>query len=213
MPEHVFAFLGVVVGSLVTVAAQLIIARWHRRQDSASARKDESDALATDSATAARLFAELAAARGRILEVEKIVSEREAARIRLVERIAHLESALPAVLFSASLEHLSTEQLDVIDESSDPMVISTPMDGGQFLFVNRAFARALGRTKEEIVSTGWRKLIVEEDLDQTLKAEASAWSGPGRVVNRYLHANGSPVTFRWIFPRYTAGVALSIAKV
>jgi|GEM_PF-5401512 len=202
MPPALWAFLGAVVGAIPSILL------WRSVR-----RKNLAESLSTDSATSARLFEELSAARSRILGLEGVVAELQGNRERLIARVAHLEAALPAALLSSNLDSLSLEQLEVLDESTDPMTISTPTNGGQFLFVNRAFCEALGRSKEEILALGWRGLIVEEDLPQTLRAEASAWSGPGRVINRYRHADGSLVTFRWIFPRYTAGVALSIAKV
>ena len=81
------------------------------------------------------------------------------------------------------------------------------------LFVNRAFAAALGMDAAAVVATGWRALIHPEDLAEAARAEASAWSRDVAVVTRYRRGDGGWVTFRWYAPRYGGGVTLALARL
>lgn len=197
MAVIITAFLG-----LVGVLAGLLLQR----------RKLTAEALGAESGTAASLFAEVNRLRGELL-----VARAEAVRLQsqndeLTARVTRLEAALPALSLAAHLQSLAPDTMLVLDECGPLVIVSTEEDG-RFRWVSRDFAAALGRTRDEILVTGWRNLVHPDDLKRTLSAEVSMWGEPTRIVNRYLHANGSSVWLRWCATRYLHGVSLAHAEV
>lgn len=131
----------------------------------------------------------------------------------LAKRLATVESALPLALLDADAHTLERFR-DVLDQLGDPVAISTPARDGVLLWVNLAFSRALGYSREDFLALGWRNLVHPGDLSETAETEASAWDGPVEgFVNRYRHAEGGYVRLRWYAAPYLQGVTLSVARV
>lgn len=205
-PHRLNSTWSVFVGVLLGAAVQYVIASWQRPKLSA-------EALATDTKTAADLFEDLQAARSRELELTAERDRLQEDVAALSSRLSHLEAIMPAVLLASRMETMAEDLGVVLDTLHPGVVLSSPQNDGQFLWVNEAFCLALGRSREEILALGWRELIHPSDLHATNVAEAGAWSGPVRVVNRYRHADGHWVTLRWVALRYQGGVTISSARV
>lgn len=131
-----------------------------------------------------------------------------------VARIAHLERGYAPALLSRLLDEADAHALEaVLDKVETPVTFSVSDGGGTFRLVNRSFAESLGRTKEEIIALGWRRLIHEPDLRRAEKTESKAWTGSlDGVVLRYHHKDGSLVTFRWFTTPYINGRCLAVAR-
>jgi PAS domain-containing protein len=192
-------------------------------KDRRAARRDD---LRESAEARAQLLIDLQAAldraeqyRGRLEAAEEAgraatVAERacRAEVAALAERLSHVEAALPLALTAARIQDWQSLG-EVLDRAADPWVISSPAEEGRVLWVNRAFAAALGMEAAAIVAAGWRALIHPEDLAETERAEAGAWDGGVAVVNRYRHAAGRWVSLRWYAPRYEGGVTLALVRV
>jgi PAS domain S-box-containing protein len=130
---------------------------------------------------------------------------------QLRDELAMMRATFPAVGVGLRLQNLTADLYDVLDKLS-PLVISSPADEGRFVFVNAEFARCLGRSRDEILSTGWRSLVHPDDLECAVGAEAAAWDRAVRTVNRYRHADGTYRLLRWYSTRYLQGVAVSAVR-
>ena len=128
------------------------------------------------------------------------------------ERVALLESMMPLGALVHRIEDLAAVA-QVMDRVETPFVISSIKAGGTFGWVNLAFASALGMTREEVLSAGWKNLVNPDDLDDTMKTEATAWDrAVDGFVNRYRHASGGWRRFRWWSSSYDLrGYAISVA--
>lgn len=102
---------------------------------------------------------------------------------------------------------------DVLDRLVCCVVVSSIEEGGQLVFVNHAFAAALGRSRAEIIDLGWRRLVHPEDQRSTQAAEGSAWSASlDGFVNRWRRVDGRWVQFRWYSTRYVRGISVSVVR-
>lgn len=120
-----------------------------------------------------------------------------------------LRVAAPALAVTAKIAHRSAAVRKVLDACRDGIVLSE-IDGGVFVYVNRAFAAALGLEPEEVLAIGWRELIHPDDLHAAESTEGEAWSKGGETSNRYRHRAGYFVRMRWHFTAYDDATALSI---
>jgi len=127
-----------------------------------------------------------------------------------VQKCAKLEAALPSLQIAAKIEKLSPGVRRVLDKCRDGIVLSSIAEEGRFVYVNRTFADAIGRTVEEVITAGWKSLIHPADMPDTTATESLAWIKGGEVVNRYRHSNGSYVQLRWHFTNYEEGLSLCI---
>lgn len=101
----------------------------------------------------------------------------------------------------------------LLDKSRDLFVITSPAEGGTFLWVNAAWERVLGYGREELIGTTWRTIIHPVDLRRTERAEGAAWGEDVGVVNRYKRKDGKYAQLRWYASRYVDGLAISLARV
>ena len=141
----------------------------------------------------------------RTLDHERGELDLARARLRLYE------TGVPAL--AVELDRLSTDLCSVLDRIPCPVAISLPAEEGRLAWVNRDFCEALGRTREDILALGWRRLVRPADLLATEDAETRAHLGPVEVVNEYLHMDGSWVCLRWFATRYLPRVAFSVIRI
>jgi PAS domain-containing protein len=213
-----------ILASIIAAGAAWLAVVLDRRKRAAEARSIEATAAATEASTSRDLFKEVEDLRSRVVAAEDHAraSDRENQVLKedharenqvLKDRIARLEAAIPMALVAGRVDDYAS-LADLFDMLSDPLVFSAPTNDGKFLWVNTAFCAALGRTRDEILALGWRKLIHPEDVGKTSFAESAAWAD--RVwgfVNRYVHADGTMVLLKWYCPAYKNLVTLSFVEV
>jgi diguanylate cyclase (GGDEF)-like protein/PAS domain S-box-containing protein len=70
---------------------------------------------------------------------------------------------------------------------------------GRYVFVNAAWERLLGYTREEMLGRNMIDLVFPEDRERTLQAAANVMSGNPHLhfENRYLHKDGRVVHIMW----------------
>lgn len=175
-------------------------------------RKAAAEGIGAESVTAASLFAEVGKLRGELLEAREESAKLRVLNFELTLRVASLEAALPVAALAAHLGLLAPDTAAVLDECG-VLVILSPDDDGKFRWVSRDLAKALGRSREEIIALGWRALIHPDDLTRTINVEGSMWGQSIKVVNRYLRADGGTIWFRWYATKYLQGVSLAHAKI
>lgn len=145
------------------------------------------------------------------LQELRIECDRYAKELRAAaERIVVLRSAMPMVTVGEKLSRMTTSTRDVLNACRDGVVVTSQSNRGQFVFVNTAFAQALGMSAEDLLVTNWRELLHPADVESTLNAESNAWSEGGIVTNRYRHKDGHYVKMQWHFTNYSEGGSLSI---
>lgn len=127
-------------------------------------------------------------------------------------RLQRLESALPFALADHRLQDMEG-LADLLDAATDGWVISTPAQDGALLWCNAALCRYLGRSRDEVLSMGWRGLCHPDDVAETQAAEGAAWDTTVTVVNRWSHADGRWMQLRWTAPRYSSGSTLALARM
>lgn len=134
---------------------------------------------------------------------------------RAVARIGRLEAAFPFAVLGEQLESDLASFFDLFDSASDCIAVTSPADRGTLLFVNRRFCEVLQRSKEEILSLGWRGLIVEEDLKATEEVESSAWEVPVVAFqNHFRRQDRAIIKLEWHAKTYgSRGIALAFARV
>ena len=126
------------------------------------------------------------------------------------ERLKLELSIRPLVIAAAKARRLADDTRRVYNACRDGIVVSDPRVAGRFVFVNHAFARALGRTPEEIITNGYAALIHPDDAVIAEAVDTDAWHGGGEVKNRYLHADGSWITLQWHFTTFDDGASFCI---
>lgn len=207
MPQWVQLLLATLGGGgLLTALIAVLRLRAERR-------KLKAEALAIESATAEGVFRQLMELRVEFRAAEMVREKCEKELADVKQRMARLESALPAAMLSAQLDRLSAGLLAVLDAATDPCAIVAPTNGGQFVFANAAFCAAMKMTLVDVLKVGWRALIVEDDLARTREIETGMWTAAVTIVNRYRASDGTLVTFRWTAMRYEGGMSLALARV
>lgn len=157
----------------------------------------------------AKLRDALAASILREEECQKRLDDNDTEFSRVWERLLRLEVARLSI--AGKLSPASFESIrHVLDAIRDGVVLSVPSDAGRYVYVNTAFASALGMTVEQVVASRWQELIHPDDLAAMEVAEGDAWSSGGQIVNRFRHADGHYVSLRWHFTNYDEGAALSV---
>lgn len=109
----------------------------------------------------------------------------------------------------AALRGLRTDALaDAWDYAQDGIVIGEAHGGGKWLWINRAFADALGYGRNEVLDMGWQKLLHPDDQKRARQVEGRAWigrvSGPVFRFRRSAAAGGGWVQMRWYCTLYDA---------
>lgn len=198
----VFGFLG--GGTIVS-----LVTLWIQR------RKFKAERLDAEAGTASRLFEEVRKLRADWLEEKAAREDCDRRCVELHGDLKRLKVVLPSVLLDSQISKLTPALLAVLNGSSDTdcWVISTPVDGATWIFVNAAMCRALKMTLTEILLKGWRALIAPEDLSPTLVIETGQWGETVTCVNTYIASDGTRVKLRWLGMRYAGGMALSLARV
>lgn len=149
-------------------------------------------------------------------KIQEYENEIDKQRIRINELtliVQRLERAIPLTIIRERLEESSTDLAFVLDECQDLFVISSTLDGGTFLWVNAAWERLLGWTKEELLGTAWKNIVDPAFLTTTRHAETGAWVDKITVVNRYKTKDGHWAHLRWFASRYSSGITLALARV
>jgi PAS domain-containing protein len=187
----------------------------------AAARKLEAEADETGVRTRKHLFEEVEHLRGVALKAtgeayrwETSCREWEAKCKQLEARLEVLEKLVPMAFAAKLLKNLGLLKL-VMEKMTDPLVLSSSVGGGTFLWANKAFCDALGRPLEEILALGWRGLCHPGDLKATVGAESTAWDEPvDDFVNRFYRSDGAIVWLRWVcYPYDEGGVTLARVEV
>jgi PAS domain-containing protein len=97
---------------------------------------------------------------------------------------------------------------DALDRARDGIAFSSSAEGGRLLWVNAAFAQALGMERREILRLGWQRLIHPDDQARAQTTEGRAHGRPvSGVAVRYRRAaalGGGWIWTRWWCPRYYA---------
>ncbi len=89
----------------------------------------------------------------------------------------------------------SEERYRGVVESQQEMIVRVNQNG-QFTFVNGAYCRMFGKTKEDLLGTSFQPLIHEDDIEQTMKEMKKLESPPYRV---YLEQRAKTAFgWRWI---------------
>lgn len=129
----------------------------------------------------------------------------------LSAELGQLKRSLPSLLVHSRLTPDEAGAIDhntrwVLDKLICLVVVSSPAERGSILFVNAAWELALGRPREELLGTGWVRLMHPDDLAAAREAEALAWHEPiDGAVLRYRHADGRWIPIRWYVPPYRQG--------
>lgn len=166
-------------------------------------RKDDAETEKVRVATAKDVFDELEKIRVDCLKLQDENADCRRENVTLKRQNAEMLGRI------AALErHAVAQRFDVFDPSicaimdrsnNDGWVFSQVVDGEPFLiYVNRYFAKRLGRTQDEIVKAGWRVLVHPEDEHDTQEAFRSAMHG--NLIDfpiRFLHADGSWIPLLW----------------
>jgi PAS domain S-box-containing protein len=127
--------------------------------------------------------------------------------------VKRLENTVPLALIYSRMVEGQDDLGFILDQSTDLFSISTLEEGGKLVWVNEAWSKSLGYTREEILEMGWEALVHPEDLERSRLAEATAWSGIVEIVNRYRMKVGSWVILRWYAAKYKEGFSLALARV
>lgn len=217
-PTLLVALLAGGVGPVVAAVSNALKAR-------RDARREDFAAAPALQASYEALYARSVAEAGRLRTDLEVIRDREDACAEALEasskqveglraEVAQLRRLLPYALLAGRLEEYAALG-ELLDLAADAWVISSPSDDGKILFANAPFCRILGRAQEEIVSLGWRALVMPADLERTQAAEGAAWlpkTGVHRHIARYARADGSWATLEWRFVSYERGVALSLVR-
>lgn len=210
------AFAAVATVAL-TAIVHILKTRPDLRKVEAETQNIQAETESTKASTVAKLLEELEAQRARLAaqdERERTLTHDLDATCEqladLIARVTFIEMALPAVVISSKLKTRTESMLRVLNRCRDGIVLTAPSNGGAIIWCNESFAAALGRTPDDVVTRGWKALVHPGDAESTSTAEASAWSGGGEIVNRYLHSDGHWITMRWHFTLYEDGFAFSV---
>ena len=97
-------------------------------------------------------------------------------------------------------------------ELSDDMFCRANQDG-YFEWVNSAWERVLGWTKEELCSSPWLTFVHRDDVEKTIAAaEMMNTEGLAKFENRYRSREGSYRKLRWKTLKWNSGTAYCMAK-
>jgi PAS domain S-box-containing protein len=205
------ATLAAAAGALLTAGATALRLRLDRRKSTGDLEISAAAAYKSllSEVDGLRLRLDVAEERARKAEEHGRRCDVEVAQLR--DELTALRAAFPAAAVALRLQSLTADLYDVLDKLS-PLVLSSPADEGRLVFVNLQFAQALGRSRDEILNSGWRALIHPDDLASATGAEAAAWDRAVRTVNRYRHADGTYRVLRWWASRYLQGVAVSAVR-
>lgn len=123
----------------------------------------------------------------------------QAAEVAALRREVGELRAAAGRLSLAALRGLERDALaEAWDRARDGVVLSSAERGGTWLWVNAAFADALGLSRDDVVRRGWRALVDPAAMPTTRTAEGSAWGGPVRGYRvRYRVAGGGWVGTQW----------------
>lgn len=168
------------------------------RVERKKAAAEEDAAFAAEARQLRKERAELEAAnRGLQDQLSAALAEAKAAQNRLDE----IERAIPFALIKARIPPGAV--IDgfgwILDQSRDLFAITSQDSRGSFMWVNAAWIRTLGRTREEYYGAGWSRFLHPDDLRKTRSAESMAHFRriEGEVVNRFCCADGRWVSLRW----------------
>jgi PAS domain S-box-containing protein len=202
--------VSIIVVAIISSGATWITLNMQRRKIDAEARSIDAETAKTEAETARDLAKDVDDLRKRVVIAEDHATTFERDNAALKARIARLESATAMALVASRVDDYAS-LADFWDLLSDSLVFTAQNDGGKFLWVNQAFCRLLGRTREDILALGWRKLIHPRDIPDAAAAEATVWHEHiWGFVNRYIHADGSTLLLRWYCPAYKNGVTVSV---
>lgn len=155
----------------------------------------------------------------RALATERDQLRRHAAEVEQLRTENAQLRTVAGRLSLAAIRGLRTDALaDAWDYAQDGIVIGESRSGGTWLFVNRAFADALGYGRNEILDMGWQQLLHPDDQKRARQIEGSAWigrvSGPVFRLRRSTAAGGGWVQMRWYCTIYDAqGNAFCIVRI
>ncbi len=112
----------------------------------------------------------------------------------------------------AELKESEEELENIFNLSPDMICVCTPE--GKFLKVSPSCQRVLGYTQEEILKSGWTKLIHPDDVEPTYKEVAKQLKGASvaNFVNRYKHKDGSYRIFEWHATPSINGIVYASAR-
>lgn len=204
----------VLAGALATIIGAVVLVR--RAPTDLAKTRAEADQSAASALS--RLYADFEIARERLDKTEGELTQTRAELDRCqadlmaaAARVVELRASMPMVTMATKLTRLSDSLRHVLDGCRDGIVLSTPENGATFVYVNSAFAQALGMTAEEVIAAGWQALVHPDDAKRTATTAFDAWSGGGEMSNRYRHKDGHYVRMRWRFSIYDEdGSAFSV---
>lgn len=98
----------------------------------------------------------------------------------------------------ASLRQSEARYRAVLEDQTE--LICRFLPDSVFTFVNDAYCRYFGKTREELIGCSWTPVIYEEDLEnvQTQLSQISVENPVTTVVNRVVCPNGEIRTHQWI---------------
>jgi PAS domain S-box-containing protein len=121
-------------------------------------------------------------------------------------RLSALESILPFVLLNLSIDDIDEfvkEYGFIIDQISEGFVITSPVGGGTFIYVNISFCSFLKMSRQEVLSKHWENIVAPEHLNATRAAEALGHIDPVQgFVNQFIDSEGKKVTLKWFYSTY-----------
>lgn len=199
-----------IISAISALALSVISAIVSSKKTKSEAAKNLADAEITFQSAYKGLLVEIEALR-KDLNREKELVEEFHSKHKLCEereseskkRLARIESSIPSILLAEQLENFDSIT-SVLDRVSDGIVISSPVNDGTFLWVNIAFALSLQMTRDEVLNSGWKRLIHREDLDSTLSMEKrSLVEVVEGYTNKYCAKDGSIIKMVWYSSQYT----------
>lgn len=200
-------------GGLITALSGALGYRIRARREEASTRKEAAEALSVETSTARTLFVEVESLRLRLLEIEGRCATLERDNFRLREENQQLADIIPVMSLIAQIMDFDRAR-KVFDEATDAWVVSSADQGGAFRWVNVAFAAALNLTREEVIATNWRELVLPEFLEATARVEEAAVARPViHFRNAYRRNGGGTVWMSWFCCPYKDGATLSVVKM